>query len=63
MAKGTENIDGAEIKRLAGEVQQASLKLFEMIYKQKAGNAESSSQKPKDDDTVDADFKDVNEKK
>lgn len=48
-----------EIKEKSGELQQGSLKLFEMVYKKKQGEdaaASSSSEK----ETVDAEYKDVN---
>ncbi|KAJ3337049.1 70-kilodalton heat shock protein, partial [Gonapodya sp. JEL0774] len=60
LAKGPDDVDGQEIKLKAGEVQSASLKLFEMVYKKKSSESGSSSSK---DETVDADFKDVNDKK
>ncbi|KXS18278.1 heat shock protein 70 [Gonapodya prolifera JEL478] len=57
LAKGSDNVDAQEVKLKAGEVQSASLKLFEMVYKKKTASASSSN-----DETVDADFKDVNDK-
>eukprot|EP00050_Salpingoeca_kvevrii_P004698 m.257244 g.257244 ORF g.257244 m.257244 type:complete len:678 (+) comp11028_c1_seq14:137-2170(+) len=52
------DVDAEEIKKAAGEVQQASLKVFEMAYKKKASSNESGSS-----DSYDADFDDVDKKK
>lgn len=60
MAKGPDALTPEEVKEKFGEVQQASLKLFQKVYEKK--NAESSSETKKDD-TVDADFKDVKKDK
>ncbi|KAJ3188971.1 70-kilodalton heat shock protein [Gaertneriomyces sp. JEL0708] len=59
IAKGPEENTAEEIKTKYGELQQSSLKLFEMVYKNKAaqqGDSSSSS-------SSDAEYKDVNDKK
>ncbi len=54
LAKGDE-VDKEECKRMYGELQQGSLKLFEMVYKKKAN--EGASNNNASGETVDADFK------
>ncbi|KAJ9068198.1 hypothetical protein DSO57_1031052 [Entomophthora muscae] len=51
---------GEEIKAKTGELQQASLKLFELVYKQRA--AENSSN-ASDKEPKDAEFRDTTDKK
>jgi molecular chaperone DnaK len=69
LKKAMEGENAEEIKRLTEELTQASHKLAEAMYakasaKQQAEAGEagssSSSQAPKDDDVVDADFEEVN---
>ncbi|KAL2916650.1 hypothetical protein HK105_203762 [Polyrhizophydium stewartii] len=55
LAKGPDALSPDEIKAKQGEVQQASLKLFQKVYEKK--NADGSSDAKKD--SVDADFKDA----
>ncbi|KAJ3207362.1 70-kilodalton heat shock protein [Clydaea vesicula] len=52
-----EDSSAEEIKTKCGELQQDSLKLFEMVYKKKQ-NDNSSGDKSNDGDTVDAEVKD-----
>jgi len=57
--------DAAEIKRLTDELQNASYKLFEELYKKQAGGQappEGEAAGPKDEDVVDADFRPTDEK-
>ncbi|KAI7825498.1 heat shock protein 70 precursor [Kickxella alabastrina] len=57
---GETSLKAEEIKQQAGNVQQASLKLFEMVYKQRASqNNNESSSSSESSDTKDADFKDA----
>jgi molecular chaperone DnaK len=62
LSKSTEegsSITAEEIKKQVGDVQQASLKLFEMVYKQRANeNNNSGSSNPSE-----AEFKNADEKK
>ena len=56
-----ESLSGDDLRKEAGSLQQASLKLFEAAYKSKAsqqghGDSHSSSEGPSDNAT-DADFK------
>ncbi|TPX31264.1 hypothetical protein SmJEL517_g05378 [Synchytrium microbalum] len=60
LAQGPENLDADGIKTKYGELQQGSLKLFEMVYKKKS--AESSSSGGSEGKTVDAD-EDADKKK
>lgn len=62
MGKGTDNISGEDLKRMTGDVQQSSLKLFEMVYNKRAASNDSSKSSGSSD-SVDAEYKDVNEKK
>ncbi|KAI9229500.1 MAG: chaperone DnaK [Piptocephalis tieghemiana] len=64
---GDASIKGEDLKAKAGEVQQASLKLFELVYKNRAGTDNSSSSSSsssssgegaKDAEYTDADGKD-----
>ncbi|KNC98148.1 hsp77-like protein [Spizellomyces punctatus DAOM BR117] len=57
LAKGPEENSPETIKEKYGELQQASLKLFEMVYKRRTAEGESKSGK-----TVDAEYKDVDDK-
>ena len=59
IAKGAEEIDGEKVKLMAGEVQQASLKLFEMVYKKRAAENSGSQNQ----ESVDAEFKDAKDSK
>jgi len=57
--------DTAQIKRLTDELQNASYKLFEELYKQQAGGQQTpggATGGPKDEDVVDADFRPADEK-
>ncbi|MDP2857860.1 MAG: Hsp70 family protein, partial [Bacillota bacterium] len=57
--------DTAEIKRLTDELQNASYKLFEELYKKQAGGQappEGAAASQKDEDVVDADFRPTDEK-
>jgi molecular chaperone DnaK len=64
IAKGADETDAGTIKEKYGELQQQSLKLFEMVYKKKAETANpSSTEAPPADTTVDAEYKDVKDKK
>jgi molecular chaperone DnaK len=60
LAEGADKIEAESVKEKYGELQQASLKLFEMVYKKKQGESTTSSG---ESSTVDAEFKDANEKK
>ncbi|KAJ1993681.1 hypothetical protein EDC05_002074 [Coemansia umbellata] len=64
---GEVTLKAEEIKQKASSVQQASLKLFEMVYKQRAnqGNSSGESQESSDSSSSsakDADFKDADKK-
>lgn len=64
LAKGPDALEAQEIKDSYGELQQGSLKLFEMVYKKKtaeAGNNDSSSSSK--EEPVDAEYKDVKSEK
>ncbi|KAJ1670294.1 hypothetical protein EV182_008302, partial [Spiromyces aspiralis] len=57
---------GEEIRKMSGDLQQASLKLFELAYKQRASQNASSSDSSSSSDSnnaQDADFKDTSDKK
>ncbi|KAJ1551410.1 70-kilodalton heat shock protein [Nowakowskiella sp. JEL0078] len=58
LAKGSENITAEEVKAKYGDIQQASLKLFELAYKKKAAEQDSGSSNK--DETVEADYKEHN---
>ena len=67
LKKAMEGEDTEEIKRLSDELTQASHKLAETMYAQASAEAqaqgdsgESTTEPPKDDDVVDADFEEVN---
>ncbi|KAJ3128890.1 70-kilodalton heat shock protein [Nowakowskiella sp. JEL0407] len=63
LGAGTEGLKADDIKTRYAEIQQASLKLFELAYKKKAAENDSSSSGSKSDETVEADYKDVNKDK
>ncbi|KAI9297612.1 heat shock protein Hsp70-9 [Neoconidiobolus thromboides FSU 785] len=50
---------GEEIKAKTGELQQASLKLFELVYKQKANEGSSNTESSENKDAKDAEYRDV----
>jgi len=67
LKKAMEGEDTEEIKRLSDELTQASHKLAEAMYAQASAEAqaqgdtgEPTTEPPKDDDVVDADFEEVN---
>ncbi|TPX55796.1 hypothetical protein PhCBS80983_g05025 [Powellomyces hirtus] len=60
LAKGPEENSPETVKEKYGELQQSSLKLFEYMYKSRQAQNDSSSQEGQ---TVDAEYKDVNDKK
>jgi molecular chaperone DnaK len=65
LKKAMEGEDTEEIKRLSDELTQASHKLAETMYAQasaeaKGNTGEGTTEPPKDDDVVDADFEEVN---
>ena len=67
LKKAMEGEDTEEIKRLSDELTQASHKLAETMYAQASAEAqakgdtgETTTEPPKDDDVVDADFEEVN---
>ncbi|TPX43954.1 hypothetical protein SeMB42_g04505 [Synchytrium endobioticum] len=58
LSQGPDDLDAETIKSKYGDVQQSSLKLFEMVYKKKSAESSSSgSSSSQDDNTVDADDK------
>ncbi|KAI9105835.1 heat shock protein 70 family [Phlyctochytrium arcticum] len=59
LAKGPEENSAETIKEKYGELQQASLKLFEMVYKSRTADNNNNNSSS----TVDAEYKDVNDKK
>ncbi|RKO91800.1 heat shock protein 70 family [Blyttiomyces helicus] len=59
LAKSPEDNTPEGIKEKADEVQNASLKLFEMVYKKRASDGAADAKK---DDTVDAEFKEADKK-
>ncbi|KAI8808796.1 heat shock protein 70 family [Cladochytrium replicatum] len=61
LAKGTESIDAEEVRAKTGDIQQASLKLFELVYKKKAAEGDSSSNSSSGSE--EAEYKDVNKDK
>lgn len=67
IAKGAEETEAEKIKEMYGELQQQSLKLFEMVYKKKSGDSAAQNNTTEENKTeepiVDAEFKDVNDKK
>ena len=67
LSQDSESVEVDQVKKLSGELQQASLKLFELVYKRKAAASDSSSSSSSstsndsnksNDDSVDAEFKD-----
>ncbi|KAJ2375028.1 hypothetical protein IW150_002770 [Coemansia sp. RSA 2607] len=63
VSSGETTLKAEEIKQQAGNVQQASLKLFEMVYKQRANQQnDSSSSSESSSEAKDADFKDADKK-
>ncbi|KAJ2000234.1 hypothetical protein GGI04_004233 [Coemansia thaxteri] len=63
VSSGEESLKAEEIKQKSGNVQQASLKLFEMVYKQRASqNNSSSSDANESSSAKDAEFKDADKK-
>ncbi|KAI8871362.1 heat shock protein 70 [Ramicandelaber brevisporus] len=69
VAGGDASISGEQIKAKVGEVQSASLKLFEMVYKNRANQASSSegsssteSSSSSSDAAKDAEFRDAEKK-
>ncbi|KAJ3415062.1 70-kilodalton heat shock protein [Chytridiales sp. JEL 0842] len=59
LAEGPEKLSPETIKEKYGELQQGSLKLFEMVYKKKQGDNQSSGSSS---NTSDAEFKDAPKK-
>jgi molecular chaperone DnaK len=57
-----EETSAEEIKEAAGALQQASLKVFELAYKKKAGTSDSSSSGGDDKKADDAEFEDKQKK-
>ncbi|KAJ1670615.1 hypothetical protein GGF38_001402, partial [Coemansia sp. RSA 25] len=67
VSSGEETLKAEEIKQKSGNVQQASLKLFEMVYKQRASQNNSSTSSDSSADSSsssakDADFKEADKK-
>ncbi|KAJ2443039.1 hypothetical protein GGF42_006768, partial [Coemansia sp. RSA 2424] len=65
VSSGEETLKAEEIKQKSGNVQQASLKLFEMVYKQRASQNNSTSSDSSADSSSsakDADFKEADKK-
>ncbi|KAJ2806817.1 hypothetical protein H4R21_000724 [Coemansia helicoidea] len=69
VSAGEATLTAEEIKKQSGNVQQASLKLFEMVYKQRANqnndapsDASSSDASSSSSSAKDADFKDAEKK-
>ncbi|KAJ2244645.1 hypothetical protein GGI13_006142 [Coemansia sp. RSA 455] len=62
VASGEETLKAEEIKQKSGNVQQASLKLFEMVYKQRASQNNASSDSSSSSSAKDADFKEADKK-
>lgn len=60
LAKGPDAVDHEEVKKMSGEVQQSSLKLFEMVYKRRAAANDGGN---KSGESVDAEFTDAKDKK
>ncbi|ORY44005.1 heat shock protein 70 [Rhizoclosmatium globosum] len=56
----SETVEAEKIKETYGDLQAGSLKLFEMVYKKKQGEASGSQSSS---ETVDAEFKDADKKK
>ncbi|KAJ2836363.1 hypothetical protein FBU31_001392, partial [Coemansia sp. 'formosensis'] len=62
VASGEESLKAEEIKQKSGNVQQASLKLFEMVYKQRASQNNNASDASSSSSAKDADFKEADKK-
>ncbi|KAJ2708860.1 hypothetical protein H4R19_004539, partial [Coemansia spiralis] len=67
VSAGETTLTAEEIKKQSGNVQQASLKLFEMVYKKRASenssdSSSSSSSSSESSSAKDADFKDADKK-
>jgi molecular chaperone DnaK len=56
---GNENNSAEDIRKKAGEMQQASLKVFEAVYKKGAAAGGAADSKPADE----ANFEDVDKNK
>ncbi|KAJ2538358.1 hypothetical protein GGF49_005964, partial [Coemansia sp. RSA 1853] len=60
---GEVSLKAEDIKKQSGNVQQASLKLFEMVYKQRANQQDEAGKSgSSESSTKDADFKDAEKK-
>ncbi|KAJ2280938.1 Hsp70 ATPase ssc1, partial [Coemansia sp. RSA 370] len=60
---GEVSLKAEDIKKQSGNVQQASLKLFEMVYKQRANQKDEAGKSgSSESSTKDADFKDAEKK-
>ncbi|KAL7750530.1 Stress-70 protein, mitochondrial [Sorochytrium milnesiophthora] len=59
---GQEEVDGETVRKAAHDVQQSSLKLFEMVYKSRQA-ANEPSPSSSSSDSSDAEYKDVKDKK
>ncbi|KAI9208707.1 heat shock protein 70 family [Polychytrium aggregatum] len=60
ISKDPEQLTPENVKEKYDELQQGSLKLFEMVYKKRASDGDASKT---EDKTVDADFKDAKDEK
>ncbi|KAI8053094.1 mitochondrial heat shock protein [Syncephalis plumigaleata] len=60
---GDGSVKPDDLRAKSGEVQQASLKLFEMVYKNRTAQNTDSSSSSESSDAKDADFNDVKDKK
>jgi molecular chaperone DnaK len=61
LAKGPDGTTSEEVKDLAGQVQQGSLKLFQKVYESRAAEGGASGEADKKE-PVDAEFKDADKK-
>ena len=65
IAQGHDNLEAETVKEKYADLQQGSLKLFELVYKKKAAEAAStsgSSSSTSEQEPVDAEFKDAKKK-